>query len=245
VKTIIAAGSTALALLLGGAGGAAQAGDVIGGSKLLDDGRQAQLERWLGQGEFNLNNVYTLRPGDTSVNFHQGADGKGATFTLIEVTNTAGQTFLVGGYNPQGWSSTDGWHDTERDFQRTAFLFNFTTPAVYRQVLTSYVLPSQGERQTFNDILFGPVFGSGPDLLVNDSLTAALSWQLSYGNPANEGVSIIDGSLGGQAVHLNAMEIFAIAPVPEPASAAMLLAGMGVIGAYGRWRQRKHRISLA
>ena len=245
MKTIIAAGSTALALLLGGAGGAAQAGDVIGGSKLLDDGRQAQLERWLGQGEFNLNNVYTLRPGDTSVNFHQGADGKGATFTLIEVTNTAGQTFLVGGYNPQGWSSTDGWHDTERDFQRTAFLFNFTTPAVYRQVLTSYVLPSQGERQTFNDILFGPVFGSGPDLLVNDSLTAALSWQLSYGNPANEGISIIDGSLGGQAVHLNAMEIFAIAPVPEPASAAMLLAGMGVIGAYGRWRQRKHRISLA
>jgi hypothetical protein len=151
----------------------------------------------------------------------------------------------VGGYNPQGWSSTDGWHETERDFQRTAFLFNFTTPAVYRQVLSGYVLPSQGERQTFNDILFGPVFGSGPDLLVNDSLTAALSWQLSYGNPANEGVSIIDGSLGGQAVHVNAMEIFAIAPVPEPAPAAMLLAGMGVIGAFGCWRQRKHRISLA
>jgi hypothetical protein len=245
MRTIIAAGSTALALLLGGAGGAARAGDIIGGSSLLDDGRHAQLERWLGQGEFNLDNVYTLRPGDTSVNFHQGADGKGATFTLLEVTNTAGQTFLVGGYNPQGWSSTDGWHETERDFQRTAFLFNFTTPAVYRQVLSSYVLPSQGERQTFNDILFGPVFGSGPDLLVNDDLTTALSWQLSYGNPANEGTSIIDGSLGGQAVHVNAMEIFAIAPVPEPAPAAMLLAGMGVIGAFGCWRQRKHRISLA
>jgi hypothetical protein len=239
MKTIIAAGSTVLALMLG-AGGAARAGDIIGGSSLLDDGRHAQLERWLGQGEFNLDNVYTLRPGDTSVDFHQGADGKGATFTLIEVTNTAGQTFLVGGYNPQGWSSTDGWHETGRDFQRTAFLFNFTTPAVYRQVLSDYVLPSQGARQTFNDILFGPVFGSGPDLLVNDDLTAALSWQLSYGNPANEGSSIIDGSLRGQAVHVNAMEIFAIAPVPEPAQVAMLLAGMGVIGVCGRWRQRKH-----
>jgi hypothetical protein len=245
MKAIIAAGGTALALLLGVTGGAARAGDIIGGSKLLDDGRQAQLERWLGQGEFNLNNVYTLRPGDTSADFHQGADGKGATFTLLEVTNTAGQTFLVGGYNPQGWSSTDGWHETERDFQRTAFLFNFTTPAVYRQVLSGYVLPSQGLRQTFNDILFGPVFGSGPDLLVNDDLSAALSWQLSYGDPANEGVSIIDGSLGGQAVHVNAMEIFAIAPVPEPAAAAMWLAGVGLLGAWGSWRQRKHRIGLA
>jgi hypothetical protein len=234
MKTIIAAGGMLLAL----AGTAAKAGDIIGGSSLLDDGRHAQLERWLGEGEFNLNNVYTLRPGDTSVNFHQGADGKGATFTVLEVTNTAGQTFLVGGYNPQSWSSTDGWHETERDFQRTAFLFNFTTPAVYRQVLTGFELPSQGQRQTYNDILFGPVFGSGPDLFVNDDLTKALSWQLSYGNPANEGVSIIDGSLRGQTVTVNAMEIFAISPVPEPASWAMLLAGAGVLGGIKRRRRR-------
>jgi MYXO-CTERM domain-containing protein len=239
MKTIIAAGGMLLAL----AGGAVRAGDIIGGSSLLDDSRHAQLERWLGQGEFNLDNVYTLRPGDTSVNFHQGADGKGATFTLIEVSNTAGQSFLVGGYNPQAWSSTDGWHETPRDFQRTAFLFNFTTPAVYRQVLSGFELPSQGQRQTFNDILFGPVFGTGPDLFVNDDLTKALSWQLSYGNPANEGTSIIDGSLRGQTVTVDAMEIFAIAPVPEPDSWAMLLAGAGALGAFGRWRRRKHALS--
>jgi hypothetical protein len=241
MKTIIAAGGMLLAL----AGGAVRAGDIIGGSSLLDDSRHAQLERWLGQGEFNLDNVYTLRPGDTSVNFHQGADGKGATFTLIEVSNTAGQSFLVGGYNPQAWSSTDGWHETPRDFQRTAFLFNFTTPAVYRQVLSGFELPSQGQRQTFNDILFGPVFGSGPDLFVNDDLTKALSWQLSYGNPANEGVSIIDGSLRGQTVSVNAMEIFAIAPVPEPASWAMLLAGAGVLAGIKRRRRLAAPASLS
>jgi len=240
MKTIIAAGGMLLALA-GNAGRAAPTGvgAIIGGSSLLDDGRQSQLERWLGKGELNLNNVYTLRPGDTSAIFHQAVDGKGATFTLLDVTNGSGQSFLVGGYNPQSWSSTDGWHETERDFQRTAFLFNFTTPAVYRQVPTSYQLPSQGLRQTFNDILFGPVFGSGPDLLVNDDLTKALSWQLSYGNPMNEGMSIIDGSLGGQAVTVNAMEIFAIAPVPEPSAGAMLLAGVGMLGAFGHWRQRK------
>jgi hypothetical protein len=242
MKTIIAAGSTALAFLLAGA---AQAGDIIGGSSLLDDSRHAQLERWLGAGEFNLRNVYTLQPGDTSADFHQGADRKGATFTLLEVTNTSGLSFLVGGYDPQSWSSSGGWNETERDWQRTAFLFNFTAPAVYRQILSGYVLPSQGQRQTYNDINFGPVFGAGPDLFVNDSLTTALSWQLSYGNPSEEGHSIIDRSLGGQAVRVDAMEIFAIAPVPEPASAAMLLAGLGVVGAIARRRRRTHGLSLA
>jgi hypothetical protein len=242
MKTIVAAGGMLLAL----AGGIARAGDIIGGSSLLDDGRQAQLERWLGAGEFNLRNVYTLQPGDTSIDFHQAADGKGANFTLLEVTNNSGMSFLVGGYNPQSWSSTDEWHETERDWQRTAFLFNFTEPAVFRQIPSTYVLPSQGQRQTYNNAAFGPVFGSGPDLFVNNDLTNALSWQLSYGSPTEEGLSIIDRSRGGEVVRIDAMEIFAIAPVPEPASAAMLLAGMGVLGGMSSFaRRRKRKLSQA
>ena len=236
MKTIIAA---ALAATLAGAGGTALAGDIIGGSVLLDANKHAQLERWLGAGEFNLNNVYTRAAGDTSADFHAGADGKGATFTLLEVTNAGGDTFLVGGYNPQSWASDEGWHETERDWQRTAFLFNFTEPAVYRQLLSGYVLPSQGERQTFNELGFGPVFGSGPDLFVNDRLDTALSWQLGYGSPQEEGMSIIDRSLQGQAVRVDALEIFAISPVPEPAPGAMLVAGMGLLGLIARRRARR------
>jgi hypothetical protein len=231
MKTIIAAAA------LAGLGGTAAAGDIIGGSALLDADSHAQLERWLGAGEFNLDNVYTLHPGDTSDAFHAGADRKGATFTLLEVTNPAGASFLVGGYNPQGWASDEGWHETQRDWQRTAFLFNMTTPAVYRQVLSDYVLPSQGLRQTYNEAGYGPVFGQGPDLFVNNELTAALSWQLSYGNPANEGHSIIDGSLNGEIVRLDAMEVFAISPVPEPGNVAMLLAGLSVLGVAVRRRK--------
>jgi hypothetical protein len=238
MKTIIAAGSAALAFLM--SSGAARAGDIIGGSALLDDSRHAQLERWLGAGEFNLANVYTLKQGDTSANFHQAADGKGATFTVLDVTTSSGQSFLVGGYDPQSWSSTDRWHLTERDWQRTAFLFNFTTPAVYRQILAGKLLPSQGQAQTYNDLLFGPVFGNGPDLLVNDNMDAALSWQLAYGNPSEEGLSIIDRSLGGQTARVDALEVFAIAPVPEPASAAMLLGGLGVVAALARRHRRTH-----
>ncbi|WP_296943546.1 PEP_CTERM-anchored TLD domain-containing protein [uncultured Massilia sp.] len=236
MKTIIAAGS--LALALAGIAGPAAAGDIIGGSDLLDAGRHAQLERWLGAGEFNLNNVYTRQDGDTSADFHAGADGKGATFTLIELSNDSGESFLVGGYNPQSWASSGGWHQTERDWQRTAFLFNFTEPAVYRQILSSYVLPSQGQFQTFNSLGTGPMFGVGPDLVVTQNLESALSWQLSYGDPLDEGKSIVDRSVGGQALHVNGLEVFSISPVPEPASTAMLLAGMGVVGLAVRRRRR-------
>ena len=37
---------------------------------------------------------------------------KGRTFSVMEATNASGQTWLVGGYNPQSWSSTDGMHVT-------------------------------------------------------------------------------------------------------------------------------------
>ena len=233
MKTIIAACAAGLAAV---AAAPALAGDIIGGSRLLDDGRHAQLERWLGAGEFNLDNVYTRQPGDTSADFHAGADGKGATFTLLEVANDSGASYLVGGYNPQSWADDEGWHETERDFQRTAFLFNFTDPAVYRQILSTYVLPSQGQRQTYNELGFGPVFGSGPDLFVNDRMDAALSWQLSYGSPDDESLSIIDRSARGQLVSVDAMEVFAISPVPEPGRAALLLAGLGVAGLFARKR---------
>jgi hypothetical protein len=232
MKTIIAA--FALSLAAGAQNASAQAVD----GSLLDEGRYGQLERWLGAGDLTLTNVYTRQAGDTSADFHAGADARGPTFTLLDVTNAAGNSYLVGGYNPQSWASDEGWHETVRDAQRTAFLFNFTEPAVYRQILSGYILPSQGQRQTFNETAFGPVFGSGPDLFVNDRLDTALSWQLSYGNPLDERLSIIDRSSGGETVRIDAMEIYAVAPIPEPGPLAMLLAGLGVAGGMAR-RARK------
>ena len=239
MKTIIAALALTLAAGLGGQPAAAQTGS------LLDEGRYGQLERWLGAGELNLTNVYTRQAGDTSVDFHAGADGEGPTFTLLEVTNAAGATYLVGGYNPQSWASDEGWHETGRDWQRTAFLFNFTTPAVYRQILSTYILPSQGQRQTFNEAEFGPVFGSGPDLFVNDRLDTALSWQVSYGNPLDERLSIIDRSEGGETVRIDGMEIYAISPIPEPDALAMLVAGVGLVSGVARLARKRGKGALA
>lgn len=221
MKTIIAAGC-ALAL----AAAAATAGDIKGGSTLLDQRSHAQLERWTGAGEFHLTRVYALQPGHSAPDFHAAVDGKGPTFTLLQLTNAVGDSYLVGGYNPQSWSSTDGWHVTERDDERTAFLFNMTEPAVYRQVPSSYILPSQGSRQTLNRGEHGPAYGAGHDLFVNDRLDTAFSYQLTYGDPRDEGKSIVDRSVGVQLAAVDAMELFTLSPVPEPATAALWVAGV-------------------
>jgi hypothetical protein len=191
---------------------------------------EAQLERWLGAGDQIFENLYTRQPGDTSLDFHAAVDGRGPTFTLMRVSDPPGNSYLIGGYNPQSWEFDTGWNITERDFQRTAFLFNYTAPAVYRQLLTEFELPSQGSFQTYNAANQGPSFGAGPDLFVNDRLDTALSWRLSYGDPSGEGRSIIDQSTGGRLFDIDAMELYAVSPIPEPAQAAMLAAGLGLVG---------------
>lgn len=233
MKTILAA--AALAAIGAGVPAVAQ---VASGPGLLSASREAQLERWLGAGDMVFNHLFTGLPGNTSLDFHSAVDGKGPTFTLMQVSNALGQSYLVGGYNPQSWSSTDGWHVTVPDWQRTAFIFNMTEPAVYRQVLSDYILPSQGSRQTYNAPDHGPTFGAGADLFVNDRLDTAFSWRVTYGDPAGQGKSIFDGSTGGQLFHIDALQLYAVSPIPEPSHAAMLAAGLALVLARKRRRAR-------
>ena len=205
---------------------------------LLDQSLQGQLERWLGAGPLYLDNVYTRQAGDDSLDFHAAADGRGSNFTVMRIANDAGDSWVVGGYNPRSWSSVDGWHVAERDWQRTGFLFNYTDPAVHRQLLTDHILPSQGSRQTYNWPDHGPTFGAGPDLFVDDRLTTSISWQLSYGDPDFEGRSIIDGTYGGQFRRVEALEVYAISLVPEPHTYALLAGGLGMIAWAARRRRR-------
>jgi len=233
MKTIVAAGVAAAILSTTALPAAAQTS-----APLLDPILYGQLERWLGAGPLYLDNLYTRQPGDDALDFHAAVDGRGSSFTLMRIANDRGDNWLVGGYNPQSWSSTDGWHVTARDVERTGFIFNYTDPAVYRQVPTDHILPSQGSRQTYNSPDHGPTFGAGPDLFVDDRLSTAISWQLTYGDPDFEGRSIIDGTYGGQFRRIDALEIVAISPVPEPPAYAMLLGALAVLGWSARARGR-------
>ena len=213
------------------------------GTSLLSPGYKTQLETWLGEGRLSLTNIYTKASGDTSLDFHKASDGKGRTFSVMEATNSSGKTWLVGGYNPQSWSSTDGMHVTMDDSQRTAFLFNLTAGFMLPQLKQYFSGDSIGSGQTFNDRDYGPTFGSGHDLYVPQDLThggySSLYTYNRFGQP-NSGVSLIDGSVfTNPNITFGAIQVFSISAVPEPGSYGLMLVGLGVMGLV---LQRKRRL---
>lgn len=214
---------------------------------LLSDQQTAQLAAWLGEGPLALTPVYTKAQGDTSRDFHAAADGKGRTFSVMEASNAAGQTWLVGGYNPQSWSASDGMHVTVPDSARTAFLFNLTSGTLLPQLKQYFSGDTIGSDQTFNDSDYGPTFGVGHDLYVPRDLThGGYSYLYTYGAPGQpRGASLVDGSSDFSTLTFGAMQVYNISAVPEPAAAMLLLAGLAGLALLGSMRVRKHRASAA
>ena len=212
------------------------------GPSLLTSSNQALLQTWLGEGPFALANIYTKAKGDTSLDFHKASDGKGRTFSIMEATNSSGQTWLVGGYNPQSWSSTDGMHVTMDDNQRTAFLFNLTSGFMLPQLKQYFNGDGIGKDQTYNQADYGPTFGYGHDLYVPQDLTnggSSFLYTYNYLGQPSTGVSLLDGSIWqGNNVTFGAIQVFTISAVPEPATYGLLLAGMGVLLAVRRRKRR-------
>ena len=198
---------------------------------LLGSAHQNQLAGWLGEGPLALTPIYTKAPGDTSRDFHLASDGKGRTFSVMEASNGSGQTWLVGGYNPQSWSSTSGYNLTPKQADRTAFIFNLTSSQFFLQAPDSYALGTVGANQTYNDIDAGPSFGIGFDLGVSaDLATNGISYRYSYIDPVTGtfGASLLDGKpyTSYPNVTYGAMQVFAISAVPEPSAARLLLLGL-------------------
>lgn len=201
---------------------------------LLSAAHQSQLESWLGEGELAFNTVYTKQAGDTSLDFHAAADGKGRTIAVMEASDGSGHNWLIGGYNPQSWSSSGQYNMTAANSERTAFLFNLTLGTLYRQSLAGYA-GDLGAHQTYNATDYGPTFGLGHDLYVPANLsTGGYSSLYSYADPLvyQFGLSITDGApYQGPNVSFGQMQVFTVSAVPEPASYAMLLGGLVLLGA--------------
>lgn len=223
----IKAGALLAAVLLG-AGGSASA------SSLFTAADQSLLAGWLGEGKLALNEIYAKAAGDTAADFHRAVDGKGRTFTVMQATDELGRSWLVGGYNPQSWSSDGGYNITSDQSSRTGFIFNLTSGKMHMQTPKTYALDSIGSFQTYNDLHSGPTFGVGHDLYVPDDLThGGYSLLYSYVSPdVNEfNTSLLDGSAFVRPnITFGDIQVYAIAAVPEPAPVLMLVAGLGLLG---------------
>lgn len=210
---------------------------------LISSADRAQLTSWLGEGPLALNLLFEKTPGKTAADFHAAADGKGRTFSIMQAYGDDGRMWLVGGYNPQSWSSKGGFNMTPNQEDRTAFLFNLTSGVRFQQ-LPVLAGDDYGAMQTVNDATLGPSFGAGLDLSMPFDLTnGGVSALLSYNNGIhhqNPFTSLLDNTPypGLPNVRFGAMEVYTVNLVPEPG--ALGLAGIG-LAALALARRRRNQ----
>lgn len=211
---------------------------IVGGSNLLDANSVAQLSTWLGQGDITLTNIFTKGAANSSAAaFHAAVDRKGATFVLFSGTEN-GVTATFGGYNPREWKSNNMWNTYFAGLDAPAFIFNLTTSTLRREVSDNYF-------QTYNDAEYGPTFGSGHDIYVNNTLSSGFSYGESF-EADFLGKSIVTGAAYSEnGFVINQLEVFTVVPdarIPEPSSVALL--GLGILG-LATIRRRPTRIKCA
>jgi hypothetical protein len=139
---------------------------------------------------------------------------------------------IIGGYNPQNWSSNNNYNVTPSNDDRTAFLFNLTSTDIQRQNLSAQGLVSSGQFQTYNDNNSGPTFGFGHDIWVSSSLSGGFAVNRSYGGTSFNDNILMGGAFSTQGLSYGRIEVFTIenvenSAVPEPTT-LFIVAGLGL-----------------
>ncbi|MEM1101142.1 MAG: PEP_CTERM-anchored TLD domain-containing protein, partial [Pseudomonadota bacterium] len=160
----------------------AHAATVTGGSAILSSSDANQLETWLGEGPIELTNIFTRQTGNSAAMFHAAVDGMGRTISVIALDNGN----VVGGYNPISWAGPNGYK-TSGDL--SAFLFNLTTG----EKLEQFRYP---QWQTHYRSNYGPTFGGGHDLHINNALTGGYA---NIGHTYETPVGTVAGATGQNA----------------------------------------------
>lgn len=133
---------------------------------------------YLARGGASLERVYKAsKDGWSAIDFHEAVDGKGSA--VVVARGITGQTF--GGFNPNGWRSTDDYYSST-----AAFLWCLSGNRVVKLPVLS-----GGNCAVFDYATSGPCFGSS-DLLIGPPQAAIMG---GFAGPDAEDISKSAGNL--------------------------------------------------
>ena len=245
-RTILSSTAMTLVLSVATPGFAAT---IIGGSDLLSPTHATTIEDWLVNdptlsysGPLGFTNIFDKATGDNSTDFHTAVNGKGPTFFVAEATDSrGGGTQIIGGFNPQSWNAIYSYNITPNAADRTAFIFNLTSGLRMDQETNT----GSGQYQTYNGGVYGPTFGGGHDIYVNNTLSTGYAQSYSYcADPLHDcydyygDANIMGLRYAGNTVSFGAIEVFTItddvSAVPLPAGLPLMLGALAGLGAVSR-----------
>ncbi len=228
-----------LALVL--ASGAANAGLVTNDTDILTGDDHAQLSEWLGA-DFDLTRIFAKGvDGDTGKEWHSVVDGKGATFTVMElIDNDTNERTVIGGYSDISWESNGSL-----GVSGNAFLFNLTDGAYYGRNDRHLDLYA-----TRNTASYGATFGLLRDLYVSYDLTTGYAnIGAGYGDRTQYGKASYREEFAGSYDNwtIGSYETFTLSESTADFSASsvanvpasFLLGGLGLLGLVGARRKNK------
>lgn len=166
----------------------ANAGIVTNATDILTGTGHAQLSEWLGE-DVDFTRIFAKGvDGNNSYDWHDAVDGKGRTFTIMEVfDNDTNKRRVIGGYNAVSWHSNNGYSAGVSNF-----LFNLTNSTVFESTNRSSIYGAD------NKGMFGFSMGGGSDLHVATNLSdGKANIGFSYGDTSQLGVPAYIKSFAG------------------------------------------------
>jgi len=185
-------------------------------SMLLSHEHFATLQAWLMAGARDLKHARLLhrasRDGFTAAAFHAHCDGQ--THTLTVARSSGG--FLFGGYSGSAaWTSQGQYSNSEG-----AFLFRLSGPGV--QGPSQHPLAQNPWNAVYSPVGYGPTFGGGHDLCIQNSSTSRVTVTSNLGHTysqQSEGAGVSLNTLAeSNSFEVTEWEVFALVSIPAQSS---------------------------
>jgi hypothetical protein len=160
--------------------------DLLPGTDLLNPAEQALMVIWLPTDyQHSGTLLYKLtEDGNGTSDFHAHCDGVSNTLTLIKTVDG----YVFGGYNEGTWEGpTNGYYEGGNAGN---FLFSVNNQEKWP------IRPDRTDYGTYNRDTYGPTFGGGHDIYINDPMTGGYCYAWAY-TPEGETFEGSNPSFGG------------------------------------------------